>query len=1603
VGEVRVEQAIAADTPGYQGQNDATAPQMELYLAISDPAWDHDGTLVEDGLKADRIYRLVVDPDPIVPAGSYGADGATGRIRGPGAWAPQATGDERSYEIHRADLFRFVEQPDVNDTNAERLVKRVEPDHDERQKLPFWGVLSDQPFPANPSKVALTSAQSKELRNLLWAAKKRRVACRFYLETIVRVRPEGGRDEDTFDLVSKRVALSVEQLIRTDIAGGNVASLRPEALELAAPLALPPLAPNQIQVRTGFLCHLAPKVKAAFADWVSGAAGQAQWVRDAERRLLTSVSFAAVPEWARKTSNVAGLNPLHGSTIAGFDVYELDLDEAAPLDEVNLSLNAAGWEGVRRVARVEQIAPEMAQLLPSGHADLRSFRASYPSETLRLEGATNGALRSPWYSAAETTPHFAERRPRLRFFPLPPEEIIPQLLQNGRPSALVVNWLVASGSKAAEAGLPGPLPGFRLHPVSVTDEKGHNPAQIKDAYTIVGDKLQRGDKAPLEPSDVRNLLLCLGWAPFASDSEVLTNWQQDPGVFDGLGLSLTAAGGADASVVLARTEAQLSLRSPIHPILEETLAELALWARAPEGSEGPSVYRALTVMAQPCEPSQAKDLASFMGSTQTETDPYGWGVLQVLGMARAVRLYDAARDCFLQPDELGVNVNAVFSQVLARWKAAHKDEKMPAILGQPFVEVFLQPGRDRGTGPYDAVLKTGLEGPAGALEMRDDGLAFVQLALRPRPVPVWTYRALRLEWNDAWTFIDEKLKQGAGSGRIVGIYLEATRGTADLELALEPIGATGEVTSVAPEAVLQLPLPSRRVEGGQGFTLLVRSPEKWTENVAVRLRVRLDLEFLIDGQATKGQPIEHAVGSISALLKLTASEDCPEPVELQRAAQPKDQAFGRFGAQSAETWSRAFGGPGSGGLLAAREAFLSLKSAIAGAGLTDISFPAETAYPQVVGTYLTWAQRFLDHCAPRAAMTDPASARFAIAAPEAMTPWRLAPDREGFINLDLPNADRLGNVRAFAVKPVGRYHHLLAGIDVAAEKEFAELLVRQNEQKVWKFAGGRADPIGVAVAVTPRTERLEPPVILGSSLVNWGQDDAAAQVVLGRHAEDALGQANRKLRARLGAPTSLVSFGRSYRTPKWPSRLTKAFNIKTPITLPGREPQAVARPAPDLHQITDDLAGEIGREYPAIVKGADVWRVEPVPPHYSLVMLASMRAGLVVSDVSAVMQDRMPRRSLAVPEGERKFSPGSAVLDLARTGGDRVQIDLRWPLISHKDLTPDDARPWITDDDWDVAYWPDPDVVYVLSRSHGQGEDAVYEEDAEVRLVAVEADANAAPQPVVVRARGTRLQAVSDPAPKIVHEQAARVFRVAMSLATTQDVQKIRLVDPGDGTGPEWKNDAAIADFNTKAKAFAAILSARTLQVDLPPRGAEKGAAYIGRVRKLRDAVVSTAAGLGAASWGIWFAATLRTEADRLNTWLASANSSATAKALYGSVGLPMRLAFDWPKGATEPTWTGAVEADLDPPAFETDPGEPILVVWDLATSQEIADIKDVAPISSPSGRLRALLRTRLLGQAATFAVKAVDGRAPPNIDSQGVLGAPSAVSIDVTLPTWLN
>ncbi|MCK6375910.1 MAG: hypothetical protein L6Q69_17685, partial [Zoogloea sp.] len=712
--EIRVLQTLVGDKEeSLRRQHKAETPaDISVWFAVDDPAWD-----TEAESKVRRSYELIVEQETVLPAGAYAAGGATDRVGGLGSAGAHAS-PHRFIVGH--EQLRALRLNDSTDTFTKMIVAALEGDTKTLEGLNRWGLLAGN---ASPPTQPLLPGRGAKLLDTLWSTTSggnNRAAARFWLRTRIEFLPADGRP--AYVMASQPVAVPCEirlQRVTKAAVDPRILStaLRPDAFEWPVHLRLPPLVHGQVRVKTGFLHQRAPASDATLSDWVDARTEAIVALRDPGRRTVRHLEFDAVPAWADDT-----VAPIHRASIAGYDLHELDIDDLAALDTSGreLSRDTQAWKRARRVAQIELLAPEEASLSPAHNADWLGWQAQYPSETWRVERSTSDGqapkaggrsalpARKAWYTASESTPRFATRPARRRLLPLPPEAVVTELMSKGRPKQVRVALSAEADSAAAK--IPSDRLGVTLKkpPIVGDESNGAGHFKLKDGlWTLTSEE-------SFTAAALRYLLLCLCW-------EGPEGAYVSPGDLTGFRLELNAQPehGEPTTVVLP-----LDFGTLLHPVLEEVTAALAL-ATTSNGKDLPTVYRAYEVMVQPTQPVDARELNAFMAGTSTGVDPYGWGVLQALGLSSTIRIFDKTQGRFMPPSDLAAHVKQVFEAVLGDWQQALGDS------AQPFAEVLLKPGADRLLRPFDG--KASAADKSHAFDRDADGLAMIQLSLRPVP------------------------------------------------------------------------------------------------------------------------------------------------------------------------------------------------------------------------------------------------------------------------------------------------------------------------------------------------------------------------------------------------------------------------------------------------------------------------------------------------------------------------------------------------------------------------------------------------------------------------------------------------------------------------------------------------------------------------------------------------------------------------------------------------------------------------------------------------------------------------------------------------------
>lgn len=1609
-----------------------------VILALGDKA-GNDGRSGNADVKIVREYELIADPEEIAAAGRYGIDSLGERELAP----PAHFIESADQIVWKLDAAAF-EKPSKNELLA------LEDDDRTLDQFPQWRRLAGPsylhgiddllpetpPLRVGPAPAGLTA--TADFLGSLWSRNTGRIATRFWLRTVQTVTVGKGEQARSFVSSSRPVPVAVElRLQRRDLKTATAdlqnrpvppTLLRPETFEWPSRFAHLPQQQGQVETSTGFAQWRMPRPCKSLADLLDPKQEAIMLQRDPQRRVMTEIRFeaAARPDDATDATR--------SQCIAAYDLFELDIDDLARLDttDTRLEQDYAAWRRARPVAQVQRVSPRNANLLPGDNRDWQGWQASYPSEAWRI--ATRGSRpgvarpeRAPWYSAAESTIAFAERVPRMRFLATVPAANVRELFQSGEPNKIDFSLSVIPGSPA-EALIRDVLAATKktslylpltLHPLSLqspqlTGEAREWPAEAPAGALLQAHVLRWKQREPLSYAQATRLLLQIGWtlpadADAPDDWKALVDlWRSRRNSLDGLNLVICArgvtrrpttrnpAGTQPVGFLSGSSTIALTLDGFVHPLLQEVLGELEYHGA------GEQLYRRYLANAQNVQPIEESRLGEYLAATPAELDPYGWRVLQQLGLAATLTLYDLDQDRELDAQELHARIEPVLRVAQARYRALPGLAKTAAgCAGVPLVDVLLKPMRDREAAPFDS--SVGAAVASNFTFLADDGLAIAQIALRPAPQAVWHYRGLRVklaegkwplgsfpEWSDLVRIDAYELLIKNELDEAVSVFSVEHGRSWDLEpgagIAVPLFAQTASLT-IAPALALRAFIVRLRDAsmdlGRLRFTLRA--------NVAERIEGKQDepyterpVQLSIDALLTRLQanclkpgPAHYCAGLARPGVSIDEGVvDLDSPaLSGENLADFAGPAHERFGICSEDGWKQAWNDADS----PLRAAFDSLRQNLVRAApeldLARIAGASANTYTTLVleqlPPYRAWSQHFLDHGAAPAAALDATEARvpFALAAPLKSHPWQLAPDRSGMLQLSFLHSDRFAHARAYAVRPASRYAHLFEQAEDGQPLPAAVLVDDKSEHT-----------IGYALAVVPRTERLEPPVLLESSI-----DGEDWQLVLARHSEEDLAFSNRPLFARLGTQGNALGFVREYREPQWPRRLSTAFKLDQPFDChPSVEPRAPSLPGASA--IDAPLIDGLAKRHPALWKGADVWRVAGMLPHYRLKALAVARAGVVVSRVVALTLDDTPRSEL------RRLASDwpKPRLEIVREGGRSVMRIVEARLVAPADLSTDRARRDWLDETWDdasnIGWWPDPDVRYSVLRCQRSTDFSGAMRQTEEEIAALEPVPRGTGEdkavPLLQRSRsaayaaeptGLELQVLA-PAAK-THTPACFQLTLALRRIVQGEVYEARFAS-ADAESRRRLREAAAE--------FARLYVVVKLKVEWDahdPNGEEIRAKATAIVTYLEAAPESLRDELAAAIGHYRaIASDLVTDRDALFMRL---NQSQ----LVDSVHEDDLLLLDDPSQRFSVRATGIEH----------------LVLLDLPPNDRLGSVQASGhPCAADGGVLWQLAQQLLLGTATHLRWRAVDSRRAIVFDG-GKVSAPGELTVDIILPPWVQ
>ena len=242
------------------------------------------------------------------------------------------------------------------------------------------------------------------------------------------------------------------------------------------------------------------------------------------------------------------------------------------------------------------------------------------------------------------------------------------------------------------------------------DVDAHGAATFQDPVELQA-ALQRLDEIRLQPPDELGLvpsttLTPSEWEAWYPGGDTARDWTshrlQWPAVPEDPGQGRTGPirGQFDATPTF------------LHPVLRWIIAVIGAASRS-DAPPDPDAAPAYVVNVQAGRPLTAEDLDELINVTAPSTDPYGWALLQHLGMSVALSVRDTSTDEIVKGDALYTIVQSAIN-VVVEMQVAGADHIVTELLFRPDASV--------GAGPA----------PADP----DQLLALTQISLRPRVVAV---------------------------------------------------------------------------------------------------------------------------------------------------------------------------------------------------------------------------------------------------------------------------------------------------------------------------------------------------------------------------------------------------------------------------------------------------------------------------------------------------------------------------------------------------------------------------------------------------------------------------------------------------------------------------------------------------------------------------------------------------------------------------------------------------------------------------------------------------------------------------------------------------
>ncbi|MDB5584438.1 MAG: hypothetical protein JWR80_9614 [Bradyrhizobium sp.] len=1119
-----------------------------------------------------------------------------------------------------------------------------------------------------------------------------------------------------------------------------------------------PFKSDYIFPESGRLHLYYPTAEATIDSFVASKADAVQLLCDGDQRTAVKLSWTARPDqMAAQGDNLTPplkTTDLH-TLIAGYDLFSLDATTVPNNDEgADASLRL-----VKPIGRVQRLPALERGQEPSETGDFARVEVLYPSEMQRLTDPALdrrfGKRRTSWYSPAESFLIWPTRPLRRSLLTLPEENDIAALFARRQPLAIRVEWTKWKTDDPEPPALPNTF-GF------ASEKPDESPAPLHNGMLSAG-YLDGDDNKPLTVDQARRLLrgLVLVGDLAAKDREAYAK----PDPFSNRALKLTSVyrdqdDNSDPSTVTVN----VSLSPSQHPILADVLDIVQYHYEGIQYRGNKLVYRRYEPVIDPAPQLNGEEILPFLDETAPDRDPAGWGILRTLGLATAFRLYDIETGNFLESDDALEQLNLALKLVLPRYQGTQ--------FGAPFVDVLFTTD---GLSEVVSHFGTAPNHENAARELRENkALALVQLELRPTVQPLLSldgqlkkrrvrYATLRL----AKTTETVSIRPAKTGDRIVF----------ELELLVPTDGSSQRRVLMAQGWKDETQFPTGGEPISNALTLRTAGMKPEDALAYVRLVALDDATDLSE------------IGSLTlpSDVKLDPSDAPKEDDGTQKGASP----WGRF-ASLPDSWLSAlmFGDniqidPSIDPTLPDPERsapFNTVATLIRILGhfpnKPNMKIPDQPEKRlQIAARLGPWTRRFMEKGLAKPAMSKAGLAFAMLTRPN---PWRLAPDSDGRLSITLLETDRWGKARKYAVRPFGRYESLAIAAETKDES------TKSEENKPAKtamagrdFAASLPESIETDKALRQffadvsieRTEPLAAPVILATrrndrtdagGVVRPGD---SVQIVVSRHPEEILSDANIRVDAGLSMRHVAVGFWREFSAPQWAKLVQQnsgdpEFDLLEPFGPFKDNGRDYSRlPVPKGLSIIEEskrddyqnlepehvdigMIREMYERHPDLWRGAYVLNMSAMPYGFRLHATAHVAAGVVVSPPSVATVDEAGYRLVlpwkagvdgAVAWQDKKVTLPSWRIDRPTSDDKKVRVVVEWPMVRIVEGMFEDALTiWFgknaaglsTDAAPRLYQMPDPAVSYRISVETDDGQVRV----GEIELGALSSDPDTKPR-----------------------------------------------------------------------------------------------------------------------------------------------------------------------------------------------------------------------------------------------------------------------------------